>query len=292
MASRPAGTVERVTWVPVNSPPPGWYPDPGGLAERRWWDGDRWTEHVWPPRSPVEAVESGPGPVRRLPSRAAWWGLAGVAAGVVLSVLFQGVAYAIDPKSEPLIVLFGEIGLWTALAGTCRLASRRYGTGRLSDDFGFRIRPQDVGVGAAGFVACFLVAGFVGNLFSHTVFQGSNTGVIRNQKGSGVGLAVVAAIAAVGAPIFEELFFRGFLRLSFETRIGPIRAIWAQAFCFGLAHFQPNQGLGSVSIIADTMAIGLVLGYLAHRTGRLGAGMVAHGTFNLAVTLIIVLAPN
>ena len=27
------------------SPPPGWYPDPqgGGL---RWWDGQRWTEHV------------------------------------------------------------------------------------------------------------------------------------------------------------------------------------------------------------------------------------------------------
>jgi uncharacterized protein len=265
------------------------------MAERRWWDGSRWTEHVWPPGQPGLPglpVDAGPGPIRRLPARAAWWGLAGVAAGVVLSVLLQGIAYAIDPNREPLIVLFGEIGLWTALAGTCRLASRRYGTGRLRDDFGFRFRAHDLVTGAGGFVACFLVAGFVGNVFSHTVFQGSNTGVIRNQKGSDVGLAVVAAIAAVGAPIFEELFFRGFLRLSFETRIGPIGAVWAQAACFGLAHFQPNQGLGSVSIIADTMAIGVVLGYLAHRTGRLGAGMVAHGMFNLAVTLIIVLAPN
>ena len=27
-------------------PPPGWYPDPGGANRWRWWDGQRWTEHV------------------------------------------------------------------------------------------------------------------------------------------------------------------------------------------------------------------------------------------------------
>jgi uncharacterized protein YxjI len=26
--------------------PPGWYPDPFGRHETRWWDGSRWTEHV------------------------------------------------------------------------------------------------------------------------------------------------------------------------------------------------------------------------------------------------------
>ena len=26
--------------------PPGWYPDPGGLRLRRWWDGGRWTHHT------------------------------------------------------------------------------------------------------------------------------------------------------------------------------------------------------------------------------------------------------
>jgi uncharacterized protein len=243
---------------------------------------------VWPPVPPGRDPRSGGG----LPSRVAWWGLAGVAAGAVLSVLFQGIAYVIDPNSEPLIVLFGEIGLWTALGGTCRLVSRRYGSGRLRDDFGLRIRAQDLAIGAGGFLACFVVAAVVGAIFSHTPFHGTNTGIIKNQKGNHVGLAVVTAIAAVGAPIFEELFFRGFLRVSLLGRLGPVRAVLVQAFCFGLVHYQPNQGLGTVSVIAGTMAIGLVLGYLAQTTGRLGAGMVAHGLFNLAVTLIIVLAPK
>jgi hypothetical protein len=27
------------------SPPAGWYADPDGNPDQRWWDGQRWTEH-------------------------------------------------------------------------------------------------------------------------------------------------------------------------------------------------------------------------------------------------------
>jgi hypothetical protein len=30
----------------AGGPPPGWHPDPHRQAAHRWWDGQRWTEHV------------------------------------------------------------------------------------------------------------------------------------------------------------------------------------------------------------------------------------------------------
>jgi uncharacterized protein YxjI len=37
---------ERATTGEAGQPPEGWYPDPFGRHETRWWDGMRWTEHV------------------------------------------------------------------------------------------------------------------------------------------------------------------------------------------------------------------------------------------------------
>ena len=36
-------------------PPPGWHPDPWGLASMRWWDGRQWSGYTWP------APTGGPG---------------------------------------------------------------------------------------------------------------------------------------------------------------------------------------------------------------------------------------
>ena len=39
--------------------PAGWYPDPYGTSELRWWDGQNWTDSVHPPvsTSPVQTPE-------------------------------------------------------------------------------------------------------------------------------------------------------------------------------------------------------------------------------------------
>ncbi|MFT4123203.1 MAG: DUF2510 domain-containing protein [Microbacteriaceae bacterium] len=41
-------------------PPAGWYPDPRGLPQRRWWTGSAWTQDVAPNPSPVSAPPDPP----------------------------------------------------------------------------------------------------------------------------------------------------------------------------------------------------------------------------------------
>ena len=277
-----------MAWTPVNLPPPGWYPDPGGQPAFRWWDGHDWTWHVapYPAPRPAQRVEE-PEQRGRIPARAAWWGLAGVAVGFVLGGILQGLALLAFPGSDAAQILMSVAGLWTGLGGTCVFVSRKYGTGRLTDDFGLGFRPSDIWAGLLAALACFFVVAVVGGIFVGTRFHGSNTNIIRNQAGNTVGVAIVTVIVAIGAPFFEELFFRGFLRRAFSARIG-LASIPAQAACFGLAHYQFGLGLGNVSIVTATAALGVVLGYTAQVTKRLGAGMIAHGLFNFIVTLSIV----
>jgi hypothetical protein len=44
-----------VAAAPVAVAPAGWYPVAAGSPQQRWWDGARWTEHVYGPTTPVSA---------------------------------------------------------------------------------------------------------------------------------------------------------------------------------------------------------------------------------------------
>ena len=93
-------------------------------------------------------------------------------------------------------------------------------------------------------------------------------------------IAVLFLFLAVGAPLVEELFFRGLLLRSLARRFGPVVATLGSAVAFGLAHFELLQ-------LAALILFGLVLALLAERTGRLGPGIVAHATFNAATVLTL-----
>jgi len=88
----------------------------------------------------------------------------------------------------------------------------------------------------------------------------------------------------VGAPIIEEIFYRGLLQRSLIKRGLPAGlAIGITSVVFGVSHFEALQLPGLV-------LAGAVFGVLAHRSGRLGPAIAAHVGFNLVTVVALLLA--
>jgi hypothetical protein len=169
------------------------------------------------------------------------------------------------------------------------LISRRRGTGNVVRDFGLRIEGwRDVGLGlAAGLGTSIVLLGVfyplllhgLGHLVGHKIAVGGTATKLWSE-GRGPGRVVFALSVAIGAPIAEELFFRGLLLRALQRRL---RDGWAIAVCgvlFGLAHATGTEA----AAIPALMVFGAILSALAVRTGRLGPGIVAHVAFN-AITV-------
>lgn len=212
-----------------------------------------------------------------------------LAGGAVMGSFLAGVVAALTGSTRGSgTTLAGEIGLWSGMAAAAVLVSRRYGTRSLRDDFGLALNWRDLWPAAIALGVGLVLTYLVNFAFSGTRFAGNNVGIIAGQRHNGVGFVVITVVVAVGAPVFEELFFRGVLRTALASRLGPHAAVWIQAALFGLAHYQPTGGLGNVSIIVIVGTLGVVLGYTARATRRLGPGMIAHGLFN-SIQVVLVL---
>jgi membrane protease YdiL (CAAX protease family) len=312
----------------VTQSPPGWGPHDGGgepagqptqqagpgrdepaVGQVEQWGSDPWAMMPWPgPSQPpgqngaassanssTRTGGAGQGPTAAsqdrppLPARAAWWGAVGGLVGLVLGGIGAAIGQGITGSStSALSDLLGEAGLWTGMLATVILVSRRYGTGSLRRDYGLAIKPIDGLWGICAWLAALLASALVLEIFSGTKFAGSNDQILTQQKGHEAGVVVVSLIVALGAPFFEELFFRGFLRTALQARFGGHGAVWIQAVFFGLAHTgEAGTTLGNVSVVLAMFLVGVVLGYTAKLTGRLGAGMIAHGLFNLVAVVSV-----
>ncbi|KAK3245621.1 hypothetical protein CYMTET_44823 [Cymbomonas tetramitiformis] len=103
----------------------------------------------------------------------------------------------------------------------------------------------------------------------------SSNGVIqRATEGGEAGVATLILCTCVFAPVFEEVFFRGFLLTSFTKWMPSPVAVLVSAAIFAALHLQGN---------ADTvqlLAVGLVTGTVYCQTRNLAAPMFVHACFN------------
>ncbi len=93
-----------------------------------------------------------------------------------------------------------------------------------------------------------------------------------------VALLIFFLTACVAAPMFEEIFFRGFLLPSLTRYIPVWGAVVASALLFAIAHL-------SLSEVLPLATLGIVLGVVYTRSRNLLASMLLHGLWN-AGTLI------
>ncbi len=93
-------------------------------------------------------------------------------------------------------------------------------------------------------------------------------------------------IAVVGAPLVEELFFRGLLLRSIEKRLGWVWAIVGSSVFFGLAHPQDLPVEGPDHDHGRPGRLRRRPGHPGREDAAPGRGIIAHATFNL-ISLVV-----
>jgi membrane protease YdiL (CAAX protease family) len=225
------------------------------------------------------------------------WGLGDALGGwigiQVWGLLFGAAVLSItghageDYDTIPLaVVALAQIGLSIGMWGVPALAAHVKGTS-LAADFGFRIRWSDIPLGlATGFllqvVGLRLLYLPIFELLDKTSSDLDGPARSLSDRAEGAtGVVLLILIVGILAPIFEELFYRGLMQRAFLKRgLPPWAAITVTAGIFGLSH-------GEMLQLPGLVAAGLLFGYLAHRTGRLGASITCHLAFNMVATIAL-----
>jgi membrane protease YdiL (CAAX protease family) len=216
----------------------------------------------------------------------------GFAIGVLLSIVTSSIAeeatnyHASSSGPVPVAVTAANLaGLWIGLVGAAVWWSRNRGTGRLATDFGYRLGAWwDIPLGVVVGLGCQYVLipllyrpfEVADRKLAHQLSQPTEKTVGAAHTSAAV--TVVLLFIAVGAPLVEELYFRGLLLRSLAAWVNPLVGVLVSGVLFGLAHFEKLQ-------FAGLALFGVILGYMAWRLKRLGPGIAAHISFNAVAVL-------
>jgi uncharacterized protein len=228
------------------------------------------------------------------PTRARW-GLGEVVLGILVSQFLAGIVGSIvlaaggwSADDIPLWTLaLLQLPLWAGWIAALLVAANK-GDG-LVGDLGIRGRWPDAPIGLAiGVVSQVVVLPLlylpVLELLGRDVDDLSAPAENLVARASGAtGWVLLVVMVAIGAPVLEELFYRGLLLRSLQKRgMSDGWACVVSGVAFGAMHMQALQFFGLA-------VFGIVLAVLAVRTGRLGTAVWAHIGFNATTVLVLFL---
>jgi len=217
---------------------------------------------------------------------------------LIASVLLFNVALAVSGHSGEelndlpfwLYPTVSMVVLWLPTIVGLTWVSRRNLSGSVLRDFGFSFRRSDL-LGIPIGIACQIgilriVYWPLQQWFPETFASDEVERAARELSDRAVGgwRVVLVLAVVVGAPLVEELLYRGLIFGSLRNRLSPLLTVLVGAFWFAAAHMQGVQFVG-------LLVFGIVLGVCRQRTGRLGMGVLAHAAFN-ATSLVILWPTN
>jgi membrane protease YdiL (CAAX protease family) len=127
-----------------------------------------------------------------------------------------------------------------------------------------------------------LVAGWdaLSRALGREVTPGFMGEVLKSAQADGALWLLVIAFS-VAAPMWEEIFARGFLYRGWsESKLGVAGAIFLSSLAWTALHLQYDW-----FFFGEVFSIGLLLGYLRYRTHSTWLTIVLHGINNLAATI-------
>jgi membrane protease YdiL (CAAX protease family) len=208
------------------------------------------------------------------------WGLGDVAIGLApfavvgLSLLAAEDGDDVEVTVTSLVV--NSVLLWLFLVGVPVVATRLKGRGPVAD-LGLRFAPADawafplgLALQAVGVRLLYWPIFWLSDLDADDVSESARELV---DSAAGAGILVLVLVVVVGAPLAEELFFRGLLLRALDRRWGIGVAVVGSTLVFAVSHFQGVQ-------LPALVMFGAVAGVLAARTGRLGTAILCHAGFN------------
>lgn len=159
-------------------------------------------------------------------------------------------------------------------------------TGKDKRGWDLRGKASDIplGIGAGMFiqVPILTIVGILMTLVLGDFTQSGRAQELVDSLNSPFAYAALIIGVAVGAPLVEELFYRGIIQGALVEKLGDIPGLVLASIIFGAVHFS------WIEFIPLAVA-GLGFGLLALKTGRLLPAIIAHMAFN-AFTLVFLFA--
>ncbi|MET0578144.1 MAG: type II CAAX endopeptidase family protein [Ilumatobacteraceae bacterium] len=215
-----------------------------------------------------------------------WFG--GWLVGMLVAGVLYGASGAEDVDDVGIPILFAGVAAgWAAYLVGMWFASRRSGTGDFVEDYHVRFRTVDLVGLPIGVLSQLVLVPLVyvplTRLWPDTFTDDrlSENAEKLADRASGATMLLLVLMVCVGAPIVEELVYRGLLQGSFAARFNHVAAWLVAAAWFAVIHFRPVEYPG-------LFAFGLVVGACFLVTRRLGMSMATHVAFNVTGLLLAV----